>query len=333
MAVGNIFATDGKQDQLSLLCLWRRWAPAYATNTCFSGSHGVATVGLQSGALCRRTRSQSTWEDLARSRTCESRTRARRPSTLTCIFSWALSNSLWRSTLTDHSPQFHMESMLHQWTPITWFKSEPYECGVNEDHWPMFMFWGEDTTTKKRKSLGVIRILRRLLSLGALITTARFRPSKVGIQWSIFRHRKHRPSWRTFPCTLRCAFFVSTFMGDVKFHALRALILKLLRLWPFPGCFRNPCAAKGGRQKGKTRKRLPKSDPKRKWLAYPLSPTPFCGKLKKVLPEESSEELRNLSRITTFKSEDREWAFGTVVVGFRVFRGSFSAQRSQNTHF
>ena len=78
-----------------------------------------------------------------------------------------------RGQLSQAIPQFHVERILHQWTPIARFESQRNERRAYEDQ--ILCFGGRD---ELQRTLA-IRIAAITLASDSAITIARFRPSKV----------------------------------------------------------------------------------------------------------------------------------------------------------
>ena len=77
-----------------------------------------------------------------------------------------------RGQLSQAIPQFHLERILHQWTPITRFESQRNECRACEDQ--ILSFGGDEL----QRTLA-IRIAAITLGSDFAVTIARFRPSNV----------------------------------------------------------------------------------------------------------------------------------------------------------
>ena len=78
-----------------------------------------------------------------------------------------------RSQLSQAIPQFHVEQMLNEWTPIARFESQHNERRDNEDKFLCFR------RRYERQWTLAIRIAAITLASASAITIARFRPSKA----------------------------------------------------------------------------------------------------------------------------------------------------------
>ena len=105
-----------------------------------------------------------------------------------------------RNQLSQAIPQFHVERILHQRTPIARFESQCNECRVYKDQ--ILCFRGR----YDRQRTLVIRIAAITLASGSAKTIARFPPSK---QYTEFPYRRRlgddcrKPVYRQQICTCK----------------------------------------------------------------------------------------------------------------------------------